>query len=187
MSATCNESKILIVLYRRTVSFGLYRTTRTTPKSLGRRAGSRSRNPPSKPSRRPMRMPKSLPRLRRRHRRRRVWWTTHDRAVDRRYLVKRVYVVAYFTRVLTMHPSIPITPSRYRHNNKVARGAGVNASTTTLRIKVHWLCGAQVSDLLFNCGFATCDGRGEAFGLGDDHTCNGMDSSIINRMLSLSM
>lgn len=145
-------------MYRHTVSFGLYRTTRTTPKSLGRRAGSRSRNPPSKPSRRPMWMPKSLSRLRRRHRRKRVWWTTHDRAVDRRYLVKSVYVVAYFTRVLTMHLSIPIISSRYRDSDKVGRDEGVNASTMTRRIKVHWLCDAQVSDLLFDCGLATCIG-----------------------------
>jgi hypothetical protein len=81
-----------------------------------------------------------------------------------------------------MHTSIPITSSRYRHNNKVASGAGVNASTMTRRIKVHWLCDAQVSDLLFDCGLATCDGRGNAFGLGDDHTCNEMDSSVINRL-----
>lgn len=80
-----------------------------------------------------------------------------------------------------MHTSIPITSSRYRHHNKVARDEGVNASMMTQRIKVHWLCDAQVSDLLFNCGFATCDGRGKAFGLGDGHTCNEMDSSIINR------
>jgi hypothetical protein len=52
----------------------------------------------------------------------------------------------------------------------------------TRRIKVHWLCDAQVSDLLFDCGLATCDGRGNAFGLGDDHTCNEMDSSVINRL-----